>query len=247
MRSRGGRGLDPLKRLLIERTQGNPFFLEESVRTLVETGRWPASAAAIVWPPSCRRHAGAGHGAGDPCRPDRPPPRDDKRLLQTRGSVIGKDVPFPLLQAIADAPEEKLRAGSAASRAPSSCTRPASSPSSSTRSSTRSPTRWRTGGSSRSGDAICTRGSSTRSSGCTPTGWTSGRARLAHHAFRGEVWTKALAYLRQTRLTRRDRVWTPPSCGSESPGALWWSEGATARSKSLSETWPSPPSSSTSV
>jgi class 3 adenylate cyclase len=29
--------LAPLKRLLIERTQGNPFFLEESVRALVET------------------------------------------------------------------------------------------------------------------------------------------------------------------------------------------------------------------
>src|SRR5262249_19621535 len=31
-------GLEPLKRLLIARTEGNPFFLEESVRTLVETG-----------------------------------------------------------------------------------------------------------------------------------------------------------------------------------------------------------------
>src|SRR2546426_3386017 len=30
--------LQPLKQLLIARTQGNPFFLEESVRTLVETG-----------------------------------------------------------------------------------------------------------------------------------------------------------------------------------------------------------------
>ena len=30
--------LAPLKRLLIERTEGNPFFLEESVRALVETG-----------------------------------------------------------------------------------------------------------------------------------------------------------------------------------------------------------------
>ena len=29
----------PLTSLLIERTEGNPFFLEESVRTLVETGR----------------------------------------------------------------------------------------------------------------------------------------------------------------------------------------------------------------
>src|SRR5581483_1925526 len=30
--------LVPLKRLLIERTEGNPFFVEESVRTLVESG-----------------------------------------------------------------------------------------------------------------------------------------------------------------------------------------------------------------
>jgi predicted ATPase len=30
-------GLEPLKSLLIEQTEGNPFFLEETVRTLVET------------------------------------------------------------------------------------------------------------------------------------------------------------------------------------------------------------------
>jgi predicted ATPase len=33
-----GADLEPLTRLLITRTEGNPFFLEESVRTLVETG-----------------------------------------------------------------------------------------------------------------------------------------------------------------------------------------------------------------
>ena len=33
-----GPSLAPLKQLLIARTEGNPFFLEESVRTLVETG-----------------------------------------------------------------------------------------------------------------------------------------------------------------------------------------------------------------
>src|SRR5205814_1507651 len=32
------RSLEPLKQLLIARTEGNPFFLEESVRTLIETG-----------------------------------------------------------------------------------------------------------------------------------------------------------------------------------------------------------------
>jgi adenylate cyclase len=30
-------GLMPLKLVLIKRAEGNPFFLEESVRTLIET------------------------------------------------------------------------------------------------------------------------------------------------------------------------------------------------------------------
>ena len=42
-------------------------------------------------------------------RIDRLPP-EDKRLLQT-ASVIGKDVPFTLLQAIAELPDEALRRG----------------------------------------------------------------------------------------------------------------------------------------
>ena len=42
--------LDPLRRLLIDRTEGNPFFLEESVRALVETGRWRARAAPTASP-----------------------------------------------------------------------------------------------------------------------------------------------------------------------------------------------------
>ena len=55
-------------------------------------------------------------------RIDRLPP-EDKRLLQT-ASVIGKDVPFALLQAIADEPEDDLRARHRrACRPPSSCTR----------------------------------------------------------------------------------------------------------------------------
>ncbi len=41
-------GFTPLKRLLIARTEGNPFFLEESVRTLVETGAWLARQAPIA-------------------------------------------------------------------------------------------------------------------------------------------------------------------------------------------------------
>ena len=36
----------PLKRLLIERTEGNPLFLEESVRTLAESGELKGSRGA---------------------------------------------------------------------------------------------------------------------------------------------------------------------------------------------------------
>jgi hypothetical protein len=43
------RALPPLKPLLIARTQGNPFFLEESVRTLVETGVLVGDTVAIGW------------------------------------------------------------------------------------------------------------------------------------------------------------------------------------------------------
>jgi class 3 adenylate cyclase/tetratricopeptide (TPR) repeat protein len=103
-------GLRPLKQLLIERTEGNPFFLEESVRALVEskalsgvhgayrlvkapqTLEIPATAQAIL-----------------AARIDRLSP-EDKRLLQA-ASVIGMDVPYLLLQSIVELPEEELRRG----------------------------------------------------------------------------------------------------------------------------------------
>ena len=106
----GGAELAPLKRLLIERTQGNPFFLEESVRTLVETGalagergayRLIQDAQAIQVPATVQALL-----AG---RIDRLP-AEGKRLLQA-ASVIGKDVPFVVLQAIAEGGEADLRRG----------------------------------------------------------------------------------------------------------------------------------------
>jgi class 3 adenylate cyclase/tetratricopeptide (TPR) repeat protein len=101
-------GLDPLRRLLIERTEGNPFFLEESVRALVET-------RALVGEPGAHRLARAGQTLQIPAtaqailaaRIDRLP-GEAKRLLQT-ASVIGKDVPSAILTAIAELPEETLR------------------------------------------------------------------------------------------------------------------------------------------
>jgi class 3 adenylate cyclase/tetratricopeptide (TPR) repeat protein len=94
------RALAELKRLLIERTEGNPFFLEESVRTLAETGvlagergayELVGDITAIRVPPTVQSMLSA--------RIDRLAV-DDKRLLQIM-AVIGKDVALPLLRAIA--------------------------------------------------------------------------------------------------------------------------------------------------
>jgi class 3 adenylate cyclase len=99
-------GLAPLKQLLVKR--GNPFFIEESVRTLVETkglagerGRYRLvqPISSILIPSTVQTMLAA--------RIDRLPP-EEKQLLQV-AAVVGKDVPFALLREIAEGPEESLR------------------------------------------------------------------------------------------------------------------------------------------
>jgi len=100
----------PLKPLLIERTEGNPFFLEESVRTLVETKILTGERGNYsLAKPIEHTQVPATVQAVLAARIDRLPP-EEKRLLQS-AAVIGKDVPFVLLQAIADQSEEELRRG----------------------------------------------------------------------------------------------------------------------------------------
>jgi class 3 adenylate cyclase/tetratricopeptide (TPR) repeat protein len=100
----------PLKRLLVTRTEGNPFFLEESVRTLVETGMLIGKRGAYhLANPVASTQLPATVQAVLTARIDRLA-SEDKRLLQT-ASVIGKDVPYPLLQAITERSEPDLRAG----------------------------------------------------------------------------------------------------------------------------------------
>jgi class 3 adenylate cyclase/tetratricopeptide (TPR) repeat protein len=99
--------LAPLTRLLIARTEGNPFFLEESVRTLVETGVLVGAPGAYrLVKPLESLQVPATVLAVLAARIDRLPP-EDKRLLQT-AAVIGTEVPLPLLQAIAELPEAAL-------------------------------------------------------------------------------------------------------------------------------------------
>ncbi len=151
-------GLAALKQLLVKR--GNPFFLEETVRTLVETkalagerGRYRLMqpVQAIQVPPTVQAMLAA--------RIDRLAP-EDKRLLQT-ASVVGKDVPYVLLQAIAELPDEALRRG--LDHLQASSTRPGCFRITSTPSSTRSRTTSRTPACCRSVAASFTPGSWTRS------------------------------------------------------------------------------------
>jgi class 3 adenylate cyclase/tetratricopeptide (TPR) repeat protein len=100
-------GLVPLTRLLIARTQGNPFFLEENVRALAETGVMTGERGAYhLAKPLDTLQVPATVQALLAARIDRLP-AEDKRLLQT-AAVIGTEVPWSLLQAIADTSEEAL-------------------------------------------------------------------------------------------------------------------------------------------
>jgi class 3 adenylate cyclase/tetratricopeptide (TPR) repeat protein len=103
-------GLTPLKPLLIARTEGNPFFLEESVRALAETGGLVGERGAYRLEHALQSlQVPATVQAVLAARIDRLQP-EAKRLLQT-AAVIGTEVPLPLLQTIAEMPEESLQRG----------------------------------------------------------------------------------------------------------------------------------------
>jgi tetratricopeptide (TPR) repeat protein len=188
--------LEMLKPLLIARTAGNPFFLEESVRTLVETGvlvgergayRAARALTSIQVPATVHAVLAA--------RIDRLPP-DEKRLLQT-AAVIGHEVPLPLLDAIADVPEADVQRGLAHLQTAEFLYETRLFPARELR-FTHALTHEvaygsllqerRRGLHTRIVEALEAR-----------TGDQSAEQveRLAHHALRGEVWEKAVAYCRQ--------------------------------------------------
>ncbi len=99
-----------LRSLLAARTEGNPLFVEEMVRTLVDTG-------ALVGAPGAYALTRAVGTLQVPrtveailaARIDLLPP-EDKRLLQV-ASAIGRDVPLVILESVADLPEAALHDG----------------------------------------------------------------------------------------------------------------------------------------
>jgi predicted ATPase/class 3 adenylate cyclase/DNA-binding winged helix-turn-helix (wHTH) protein len=89
---------EALTQEILAKADGNPFFLEELARTVVEQDdrRLPLDVPDTIHTVLAARI-------------DRLPAAE-KRLLQT-AAVIGKDVTLPLLQALAVLPEEELRGG----------------------------------------------------------------------------------------------------------------------------------------
>ena len=91
-------GVAPLKRLIIEKTERNPFFMEEMVRALFEDGalhsngevRLTRSLGQLKIPTTVQAILAS--------RIDRLPPKD-KELLQTL-AVVGRRFPFSLLRAV---------------------------------------------------------------------------------------------------------------------------------------------------
>jgi class 3 adenylate cyclase/tetratricopeptide (TPR) repeat protein len=212
--------LEPLKRLLVERTEGVPFFLEESVRTLVEIGalagerghyRLARPFDTIQVPATVQAILAA--------RIDRLPP-EDKTLLQT-AAVIGKDVPFALLQAISETPEETLRHGLARLQAAEFLYETALFPELEHTFKHALTQEVAYGGllqeRRRDLHARIVRVFDSLYPGRAGelTSW------LTLHAFRGELWDRAVAYLRGSQLPNLDG-YLSGFTGGDDPGAAWW-------------------------
>ena len=197
-------GLEPLKQRLIARTEGNPFFLEESVRTLVETGVLVGNPGPITWAGPASIQMPATVQAVLAARIDRLPP-EDKRLLQT-AAVIGTEVPLPLLRAIADLPEAALHRGLAHLQAAEFLyeTRLFPEPEYTFKHALTQEVAYgslllerRRALHARSVEAL---------EALAPDRAAEQVERLAHHALRGEVWDKAVPYCQQAGARARDRA-----------------------------------------
>src|SRR5262249_41460024 len=90
--------LAPLKAALAAKTGGNPFFLEESVRSLIESGAIVGEETYRIHKPVTELEIAPSVQAVLAARIDRLTPQD-KRLLQA-ASVVGQDVPVEILKEV---------------------------------------------------------------------------------------------------------------------------------------------------
>src|SRR5216684_1284716 len=102
----GDASLQSLKRLIIEKTQGNPFFMEEIVRALVEQGVLVRNGATKLTKPLTEIHVPPTVHGILASRIDALP-ASEKDLLQAL-AVIGKDFPLNLVKHVSASPDDRL-------------------------------------------------------------------------------------------------------------------------------------------
>ena len=98
--------LKPLKRLIIEKTEGNPFFIEEIIRALFDQGALVRNGAIKVTRSMLEIHIPPTVEGILASRIDRLP-ADEKGFLQTL-AVIGKQFPLALVRGVTHKPDEQL-------------------------------------------------------------------------------------------------------------------------------------------
>jgi predicted ATPase len=101
-----GTELLPLKRLIIERTEGTPFFMEEMVQVLFEEGVLQRNGVVKLAKPLNAVKVPTTVQAILAARIDRLP-ADAKELLQTL-AVIGREFPFSLIRAVVTQSDSEL-------------------------------------------------------------------------------------------------------------------------------------------
>jgi class 3 adenylate cyclase len=99
--------LGPLKRLIIDRTEGNPFYMEEMVQVLFEDGALVRNGAVKIIRSLGQLKIPATVQAILAARIDRLP-ADEKELVQTL-AVIGKEFPLNLVRQVAGAEDLERR------------------------------------------------------------------------------------------------------------------------------------------
>jgi tetratricopeptide (TPR) repeat protein len=192
---------DTVTQDILARAQGNPFFLEELAQTLLEQGT-PRGKSGMGLSPVLQLPATVQGVLA--ARIDRLPPKE-KQLLQT-AAVIGSEVSFPLLQAIAEVAEEDLHRGLSHLQAAELLFETRLLPEQAytfkhvltyevAYGSLLHERRRALHG--RIVEAL---------EALAPERAAEQVERLAHHALRGEVWAKAVTYCRQAGARARDRA-----------------------------------------
>jgi class 3 adenylate cyclase/tetratricopeptide (TPR) repeat protein len=196
--------LRSLKDLLVERTGGNPLFLEESIRTLVEVKalvggrgayRLDKPIGTVEVPSSVRTILAS--------RIDRLPPAE-KRLLET-AAVVGKDFALSLLMAITDMSEEAIRLGLSHLQAAEFLYETSLFPDLEYTFKHALTHDVAYGGTLQSRRRALHAAIVDAMEALYPDRLTEHVERLAHHAFRGEQWAKAAIYLPQAAAKAAER------------------------------------------